>query len=361
MNKIIFKSFILLVTLFTVAGCTEPFDWNSVKDIIIISDCEVSFPKLNSINISFTSQKNNEIKIKEVYIKYDTKNYSYCPYNNKTNIESFNPNGQNSIEINELKSNNNYAFKICVRIEGVNEIVVYEFEKYIPDKNSFIPSPLHVKLTANEIYSSIYAECDISEPANSSLFPIIEAGFFYGLNSDVTYETGTIIQGTVDNNNVLTAEITDLNYLQKYYVGAFVKTQEGIKTTNIQQATVTGLDLGVSIDELIPKEKGFGIKFTISKYDPTMTINNITLEISAYSGRISPEWNITSLYAPTIQNNSERTTLYIYDLLNETLTNSNIRSNERFSINFIVNVTKNGKSLYKTISSGQGTWDLTTL
>lgn len=359
LSKIIF----MVLSILFFYGCSqEPYDWTPIEDAISVSDCEVSYPQLNSIKISFISKKENSrnIKVQEAFIKYGKNNLGSCNYDKKVSIDNFNLNGQNSVEINDLESNSSYSFRICLKIEGFDEIIVYELKKYIPSKEDFIPSLGFLDLTADEVYSSIYAKCSVTQQVNTNLFPIIEAGFFYGLTSDVTYETGTIIQGTI-NGNELSAEISGLSYLQKYYVGAFIKTEEGVKTTSVKQISVEGPGLDIVIDELIPKEKGFGIKFLISKYNPEMVINNITLEISAVSGRISPEWNITDLYTPVIQENSDGTVAYTYDLLDENLTNLKMKSNEDFNVNFIINVIIDGKSLYKTICYGKGTWYFTTL
>ncbi len=353
------KIFINLITAAISALCflscsQEPYDWNKGKDIVSVTNLNITYPQLNTIKFSFSCQQNVETKITDAILEYGT----YENYDKTITLEDFNPNGENTVEINDLEFNSNYSFRVQIKIPGSDYITMFDQKHIIiPTLENFIASPVSLNLKANEVFSSITATSTLSQVINPDVIPILEAGFFYGTDI-VSYETGTKIQGTIENN-VLSADITGLKYYEFYYIGAYVKTKEGVKVTNVNKVQVIGMNFDADVEQIIPKSKGFGIKFSLTIYDPNATIEEITIVTSAYDGSISPEFEVYkgSTYQAEVKKIDSNTTQYIYDLTNETFTHTDMKNDQNYNLGIRLRVRKDGELIGKLIKE----WNFKTL
>lgn len=348
MKKIFINSIITAISALCFWSCSqEPYDWNKGKDIVSVTNLNITYPQLNTIKFSFSCQQNVETKITDAILEYGT----YENYDKTITLEDFNPNGENTVEINDLEFNSNYSFRVQIKIPGSDYITMFDQKHIIiPTLENFIASPVSLNLKANEVFSSITATSTLSQVINPDVIPILEAGFFYG-SDIVSYETGTKIQGTIENN-VLSADITGLKYYEFYYIGAYVKTKEGVKVTNVNKVQVIGMNFDADVEQIIPKSKGFGVKFTLTTYDPNVTIEEITIVTTPYDGSTKgQEFEVyNNNYQAEIKEIDSNTTQYIYDLTNETFTNINMKSNKNYDLGIRLRVTKDGELIGKLIT-----------
>lgn len=95
------------------------------------------------------------------------------------------------------------------------------------DSARTVPKPIEFSVEA--LGDNVRASCLIE--FHDDDLPILEAGFFYGKNSNVNYETGERIKTNWSSNRFQTSEIStfyDEDNKKSYcYVGAYITTSRG--------------------------------------------------------------------------------------------------------------------------------------
>lgn len=92
------------------------------------------------------------------------------------------------------------------------------------DSERTVPIPVDLIVEFNDMW--FWASCTVEQHEND--LPILEAGFFYGLNKNVTYETGERIKANVIDGK-FDCEHGGINQ-DYFYIGAYITTSRGTVT-----------------------------------------------------------------------------------------------------------------------------------
>lgn len=190
MKKIFINSIIAAISALCLWSCSqEPYDWNKFKNRIEVTEWNVSYDTPNSATIIFICQQNLETKIEEAYIKYNTVD--------KQLIENFNPNGENTILLNELNNNTSYDFEIIIRTDS-NEITILQGSINTPSTDIYTPK-------ATKYILSMPSHGIIAMELNYEVKPE------YPLTNAKISINGKNLETTFDNEKVIT-EINIFDY-----------------------------------------------------------------------------------------------------------------------------------------------------
>lgn len=90
--------------------------------------------------------------------------------------------------------------------------------------------PIPVNLSLESVEDIVHGACSIEYHDDD--LPILEAGFFYGDNPQVTYNTGKRVICEIRNNNFSSSSIGSYSGEQAIYsyVGAYITTSRGTVT-----------------------------------------------------------------------------------------------------------------------------------
>lgn len=235
MKKIFINSIITAISALCFWSCSqESYDWSKGKNIISVTNYKVNHIDITSFSLSFTCQQNVDTKINEIYLEYGN---NYYDYDYKINIDNFNPNGENTVEISDYTSNTEYKFRIRIKLPDSDYITIMEGTMNSPVVDSYIPTPTTLEITKKSI-SSVNAKFTLTNTDYTDLIPIEEAGFFYEDHVNITPESGKKVIGKLENG-VVSADITGLSPRDNYYVGGYVKTKYGTKVTNMYKINLS--------------------------------------------------------------------------------------------------------------------------
>lgn len=360
------KLLFLVLTSTAYVGCEQdPYDWTEGLYVISAENIELTDVSTTSAKLSFDLKVGTGVEIEKIWVECKLGNYTKPEFTFPITPVS---NGRCEIELTELSPNSGYNIEIyATTIDRVSSTStstkIHSRSVWLQTLNleEIMPNPTTLKLTPATDSSDIYAECALTLHDADS--PIIEAGFYYGISKDVTFETGKRITGSI-NNTILFVNISNLDIDTYYYIGAYVISEKGTLTTGTISTKTNGFGMDITVKELIPRSKGFSIKFYL---DATLPYNASIQTVVIKAARPAylelygfPEgyWDLSS-YDIVGEKTGEN--IYTYNILDKNLTGTWVTYKTEYLYWFSVKWIDANNKEHETNINRKTEWKFTTL
>lgn len=279
MKRIIFRAFVLLVTVFTAFSCSQdPYDWaEGVADIKLVN-YEVTSVTANSIRIDASFSSGDLYSGSLVCHVTNLSNQQTTTYSHE-----FRVNGDGYVNLTGLLPNTTYLIEIIdhrfynTNVDEKNNLM-FSVEVTTAPMEAFVPQPLDFILQTSKYCSDLTATFRFEKSENLSA--VAQAGIFYGTSENVTYESGMKCFGTIDGDKV-TVSCNSLKEGTVYYVGAYIYTKEGVCTSPLQKITTGEFPFIAKLNTLQRASNNGNYGFTLS-----FTLSNIPKDIELTSVKV---------------------------------------------------------------------------
>lgn len=263
------KLLFLALTSILYVGCEDdPYDWTGGESIVSASDFEISDVTVTTAKLSFNLRASNSAELGAVWVKCGELSFDVIPIIN----------GRCEVEMIGLSSDTYYDISVLAIVDGATvEIGRCNNNLHTEDLTTLMPNPYSLKLGSEE--NSIDASCLLKY--HESDLPILEVGFFYGSDRNVTFEKGTHIVGTLTEDGIeFAAMIKGLDIDTDYYVGAYVTTEQGTLIVTPQHIKTSGFEFVIKVKNIVTYSNAVQMDFYLEDYPKYVSLQMVQINIA---------------------------------------------------------------------------------
>lgn len=277
MKKIIFKFFVFLVAASLTCGCSQdPYDWSEGESYIKLVNYEVTSITATAVRID-ASFSSGSFYAGTLVCRVT----NLSDQQSKTYSHQFKENGEGYVYLTDLLPNTTYLIEVTderyYSLEYDKKInKVFSVEVTTAPLEAYVPEPLDLIVTTTKYSSDILARFRY-EP-NEKYSEIKSAGIFYGTSKDVTYETGTKVNGAIEGE-VITVDYAALSEGTDYYVGAYISTADGVRVSSLTEVSTGKFPITAKLNAMQRASNngsyGFTLSFTLSGVPDDMNLTQV--------------------------------------------------------------------------------------